>query len=45
MKEPVAQKLFSIDINSKFEIAPGVKDMRKVKALVDKLKMPRKGTE
>lgn len=45
MQEPVAQKLFSIDINSKFEIAPGVKDMRKVKALVDKLKMPRKGTE
>ena len=45
MQEPVAQKLFSIDINSKFEIAPGVKDMRKVKALVDKLKVPRKGTE
>jgi len=45
MKEPVAQKLFSIDINSKFEIAPGVKDMRKVKALVHKLKEPRRGTE
>ena len=40
MQEPVAQKLFSIDINSKFEIAPGVKDMRKVKALVEKLKVP-----
>jgi Phosphoribosylanthranilate isomerase len=29
MDEPVAQKLFSIDINSKFEIAPGVKDVKK----------------
>ena len=45
MQEPVAQKLFSIDINSKFEIAPGVKDMRKVKALVDKLKPQRRTTE
>jgi len=45
VKEPVAQKLFSIDINSKFEIAPGVKDMRKVKALVDKLKPQRRTTE
>ena len=45
MKEPVAQKLFSIDINSKFEIAPGVKDMKKVKSLVDKLKVQRRGTE
>lgn len=39
MKEPVAQKLFSIDINSKFEIAPGVKDMKKVKEFVGKLKV------
>jgi phosphoribosylanthranilate isomerase len=45
MQEPVAQKLFSIDINSKFEIAPGVKDMKKVKSLVDKLKVQRRGTE
>ena len=45
MQEPVAQKLFSIDINSKFEIGPGVKDMRKVKALVDKLKTQRRPTE
>jgi phosphoribosylanthranilate isomerase len=44
-QEPVAQKLFSIDINSKFEIAPGVKDMRKVKALVEKLKVQKRGTE
>jgi phosphoribosylanthranilate isomerase len=45
MEEPVAQKLFSIDINSKFEIAPGVKDMKKVRSLVDKLKVQRRGTE
>jgi len=45
MKEPVAQKLFSIDINSKFEIAPGVKDMRKVKSLVEKLRVQRRRTE
>ncbi|MGZ8553846.1 MAG: phosphoribosylanthranilate isomerase, partial [Chitinophagaceae bacterium] len=37
MKEPVAQKLFSVDINSKFEIAAGVKDMKKVKAFIEKL--------
>lgn len=41
MKEPVAQKLFSIDINSKFEIAPGVKDVKKVKEFVEKLKVQR----
>ena len=45
MKEPVAQKLFSIDINSKFEIAPGVKDMRKVKSLVEKLRVQRRRAE
>jgi len=26
-KEPVAKDLFSIDVNSKFEITPGIKDM------------------
>jgi phosphoribosylanthranilate isomerase len=45
IKEPVAQKLFSIDINSKFEIAPGVKDMKKVKEFVEKLKVPRSSSE
>jgi phosphoribosylanthranilate isomerase len=45
MKEPVAQKLFSIDINSKFEIAPGVKDMKKVKEFVEKLKVSRSSSE
>ena len=29
--EPVAKALFAIDINSKFETSPGVKDMQKVK--------------
>ncbi|HEY0434718.1 MAG TPA: phosphoribosylanthranilate isomerase [Chitinophagaceae bacterium] len=36
--EPVARKLFAIDINSRFETAPGVKDMRQVKAFVDKMR-------
>lgn len=29
-KEPVAKALFAIDINSKFETAPGIKDMEKI---------------
>src|ERR1700761_4350900 len=37
-KEPVAKKFFAIDINSKFEISPGVKDLKKVRAMVDGLK-------
>lgn len=37
-KESVAAKLFSIDINSKFELSPGVKDLKKVKAMIDGLK-------
>lgn len=36
--ETVARKLFSIDINSKFELSPGVKDLKKVKAMIDGLK-------
>jgi phosphoribosylanthranilate isomerase len=36
--EPAAEKLFSIDINSKFETSAGVKDLKKVKEFVDKLK-------
>ncbi|QEC66209.1 phosphoribosylanthranilate isomerase [Panacibacter ginsenosidivorans] len=36
--DPVAKDLFAVDINSKFEIMPGVKDMDKVKEFVDKLK-------
>lgn len=37
-KETVAKKLFSIDINSKFEIAPGIKDMEKIKKMIEDLK-------
>jgi phosphoribosylanthranilate isomerase len=37
-KEPVAKSLFAIDINSRFEITPGVKDMNKVKDFVDNMK-------
>ena len=37
-EEPVAKKMFSIDINSKFEISAGVKDLVKVREFVLKLK-------
>jgi phosphoribosylanthranilate isomerase len=37
-EEPVAKKLFSIDINSKFEIAPGLKDLSKISAMIQELK-------
>ena len=40
-KEPVARKLFSIDINSKFETSPGVKDLKKIRAMLDGLKAPK----
>jgi len=36
--EAVAKKLFAVDINSKFEISPGVKDLEKVKTFVENLK-------
>ena len=36
--ELVAKDLFAVDINSKFEIMPGIKDMDKVKGFVEKLK-------
>jgi phosphoribosylanthranilate isomerase len=36
--ERIAKKLFSIDINSKFELSPGVKDLKKIKEFVEKLK-------
>ncbi|HET6995872.1 MAG TPA: phosphoribosylanthranilate isomerase [Chitinophagaceae bacterium] len=38
MKEPVAKKLFSVDINSRFEIGAGVKGMEKVRSFVKALK-------
>ncbi|MDE3236044.1 MAG: phosphoribosylanthranilate isomerase [Bacteroidota bacterium] len=34
----VAKDLFSIDINSKFEISPGIKDMNKVRQFVSEVK-------
>lgn len=37
-KEPVARKLFSIDINSKFEVSAGVKDLKKIRNFLDGLK-------
>jgi phosphoribosylanthranilate isomerase len=37
-KEPVAKKLFSIDINSKFETSAGVKDLKKIRTMLDGLK-------
>lgn len=37
-KDNVAKKLFAIDINSKFEISAGVKNMDKVRAMVKAIK-------
>jgi phosphoribosylanthranilate isomerase len=37
-QEDVAKKLFSIDINSRFEFQNGIKDLDKVKVFVDSLK-------
>ena len=37
-KTPVANALFAVDINSKFEISPGVKDMGKIKKFVEELR-------
>jgi phosphoribosylanthranilate isomerase len=38
-REPVARKLFAIDVNSKFETSPGVKDLKKIRTLLDAVKM------
>lgn len=37
-KEAVAKDLFAIDINSKFEIAPGLKNMDAIRAFVNNMK-------
>lgn len=37
-QDPVAKKLFSIDINSRFEISSGVKDLDKISEFVKALK-------
>ncbi len=36
--EPVAKKIFAIDINSKFEISAGVKDMERIRKFVTTLR-------
>ena len=38
-KENIAKKIFAVDINSKFETSPGVKDLDKVKEFVGRLKI------
>src|SRR6185503_16495041 len=37
-REPVAKKMFSIDINSKFETGAGIKDLKKIRTMLDNLK-------
>ena len=37
-KETVAKDLFSIDVNSKFEISPGIKDIEKLKKFIAEVK-------
>ena len=37
-QEPVAKALFAIDINSRFELAPGIKELDKVRLFADNLK-------
>lgn len=37
MKEPVAKDLLVVDINSRFEISPGIKDIQKIKIFSDAL--------
>ncbi|HLX93283.1 MAG TPA: phosphoribosylanthranilate isomerase [Puia sp.] len=36
-KESIARKLFSIDINSKFEISPGIKDISRINEFIRQL--------
>lgn len=38
MKEPVAKDLFVVDINSRFETSPGVKDVNRIRQFIDELK-------
>lgn len=38
MKEPVAKDLFVIDVNSRFESSPGVKDMDKVQQFITEIR-------
>lgn len=38
-KENIARKMFAVDINSRFETSPGVKDVEKVRTFVTSLKV------
>ena len=38
MKEPVAKDLLVVDINSRFESSPGIKDMNKIRQFINDLK-------
>ena len=38
MQQPVAKDLFSLDINSRFEVSPGKKDVGKVSAFISNMK-------
>jgi len=38
VKEEIAKKIFAVDINSKFETNPGVKDLEKVRGFVERVK-------
>jgi len=40
LSEPVSKNLFSLDLNSKFETSPGVKDMEKVRSFVKQMSEP-----
>jgi phosphoribosylanthranilate isomerase len=40
-EEPVAKALFAIDINSRFELSPGMKDLKKIRTFVNKLNSER----
>ncbi len=37
-RDPVAKDLFSIDVNSRFEVSPGVKDMDQVRSFIHSVK-------
>jgi phosphoribosylanthranilate isomerase len=37
-KENIAGKMFAVDINSRFETSPGVKDVEKVRTFLESLK-------
>ena len=38
LKETVANDLFAVDINSRFELSPGIKDMQKVEEFINVIK-------